>query len=540
MSDFVERGYLESEMQSRSDAELLRAYAKCGAEAAFAELVRRHTSLVYSAALRQADSSSAAAEIAQSVFVDLAHRAGAVARQMSLEASLAGWLCRRARNQALNFRRNEFRRHARERLAMEQFVPAPDSAPDWERLRPVLDAVMADLSETDYDALVLRFFQNQDLRTVGCALGVSDDTAQKRVSRALDKLRAHLTRRGVTTTAAALSLALTANAIQAAPAGLTLTISAAATVTGGALATTTATITKTIAMATLQKTLITTAAIAAVSAGVYEAHRASSWEARARTLQTQQTTNPSQLEELQRQRDEAVAAQKALQEQNQRLAQAAAEVPRLRGDLARSRAQQQSPSVSNGGVLDPNDPLVQQFLDAKAKMDKITQYLEEMPDKKIPELQFLDGNDWLNATKSAKFDTDADLRKTLSQLRSIAKNNLPMGRSLYSFVHDNNGQLPADMSQLKPYFIKAVTDSSSYHWRGVQSAQDGALVDSILSRYQILRTGNANDYPPGTWFIAEKTPADKEYDTRMKSGLGTSTIISTGLGEAGDPDDKSY
>jgi|ERR1051326_1240594 RNA polymerase sigma factor (sigma-70 family) len=525
----------------KSDAELLREYAKGGGEASFAQLVRRHTNLVYSAALRQSDSADAAAEIAQTVFVDLARRAAVLASRLSAEASLAGWLCRSARNQALTFRRNEFRRHARERLAMEQLLPSSESSPDWERLRPVLDAAMADLPESDYDALVLRFFQNQDLRTVGRALGVNDDTAQKRVFRALDKLREQLARRGLTTTAAALSVALTANAIQAAPAGLTLTISAAATATSTAAATTmTATITKTIAMTTLQKALITTAAIAAVSTGVYEAHQASTWEARARTLETQQTANANQLEELQRQRDEAVNVQTALKQENQRLALAAAEVPKLRGDLARVRAQQQSPAGSNAGALDPNDPAVQHFMEAKAKADKIAQYLEQMPDKKIPELQFLDDNDWLKATQAAKFDTDADVRRTLSELRSIAKNNLPMGRSLYAFIHDNNGQLPSDMSQLKPYFAKPVTDSSSYHWRGIQNPQDDALVDSILARYQLLHTGNASDYPPGIWLIAEKTPVDKDYDTRLKSSPGTSTIISTGLNEAGDPDDKSY
>jgi RNA polymerase sigma factor (sigma-70 family) len=524
-------------MESKSDAQLLREYAERGEDETFAELVRRHTNLVYSAALRQAESETAAGEITQSVFVDLARRAGGVATQMSAEASLAGWLCRSARNQALNFRRNEFRRHARERLAMEQLVPTAESNPDWERLRPVLDAAMAELPESDYDAIVMRFFQNQDLRTVGRALGVSDDTAQKRVSRALDKLREHLTRRGVTTGAAALSIAISAHAVQAAPVGLTLTISAAATVTGGAVATTTATITKTIAMTTLQKTLITTAAIAAVGTGVYEARQASTWEARAQTLQAQQSANASQVEELQRQRDEAVAAQTALREENQRLAQAAAEVPRLRGDLARAKAQQPV-AVSSSGTLDPNNPTSQFLIEAKAKVDEMTQYLEQNPDKKIPELQFLDANDWLNAVKGAKFDTDADMRKAVSELWRIAKNNLPMGRSLYSFVHANNGQLPTDVSQLKPYFIPAVTDSTSYHWRGDQSAEDDVLLDSILSRYKVLRSGNVNDYPEGTWFIAEKAAEDKEYDTQLKSRPATSTIVS--IGEGGDPDDKSY
>jgi RNA polymerase sigma factor (sigma-70 family) len=485
--------------------------------------------LVYSAALRQSDSAGAAGEIAQSVFVDLARRAGLLAPRLSAEASLAGWLCRSARNQALNFRRNEYRRHARERLAMEQLLPT-ESSPDWERLRPILDAAMAELSDADYDAVVLRFFQNQDLRAVGRVLGVSDDAAQKRISRALDKLRERLSRRGLTTTTAALSLAITANGVHAAPAGLVLTISAAATMTGTAAAATATTFAKTIAMTTLQKALITTVAVAAVGTGVYESRKASMWEARAQILESQQTKNASQLEELERQRDEAVNAQAALQQENQQLAQAA----------ARARVQQPPFAARDAGALDPNDPAVRYLMEAKAKADKIAQYLKAMPDKTIPELQFLDDSDWFNATKSAKFDTDADVRRSLSELRSIAKNNLPMGRSLYAFIQANNGQLPTDMSQLKPYFVPPVTNSSSFHWRGVQTPEDDALVDSILARYKLLHSGNVIDYPSGTWFIAEKAPVDNEYDTRMKSAPGTSTIISTGPGEAGDPDDDSY
>src|SRR5438093_8034839 len=185
------------EMQPKSDAHLLREYAGQGEESSFAEIVSRHTNLVYSAALRQVDSPAVAAEIAQSVFIGLARGARALSPRLAADASLAGWLCRSARNLSLNFRRDEFRRTTRERQAMEQFISTPDAAPDWERLRLVLDDAMSELTEADYDALVLRFYNNQDLRAVGAALGVSEDTAQKRVSRALEKLREHLSRRNV-------------------------------------------------------------------------------------------------------------------------------------------------------------------------------------------------------------------------------------------------------------------------------------------------------------------------------------------------------
>src|SRR5678816_4361481 len=87
---------------------------------------------------------------------------------------------------------------------------------------------MADLSDEDREALLLRFFKNHDFRAIGLALGVSDDAAQKRVSRALERLRAAYIRRGVTATAVALSAAVSANAVPAGPADLPASLSTAA------------------------------------------------------------------------------------------------------------------------------------------------------------------------------------------------------------------------------------------------------------------------------------------------------------------------
>src|SRR5881296_1629811 len=114
------------EMQTKSDAQLLREYAEKSVENAFAEIVSRHTNLVYSAALRQVDSPAVAAEIAQNVFIGLARGARALSPRLAADASLAGWLCRSARNLSLNHRRDEFRRQSRERQAMEQFNLVPD------------------------------------------------------------------------------------------------------------------------------------------------------------------------------------------------------------------------------------------------------------------------------------------------------------------------------------------------------------------------------------------------------------------------------
>jgi len=83
-------------------------------------------------------------------------------------------------------------------------------------IAPFLDEAMAQLNETDRHALLLRFFEQRDLRQVGVALGSNEEAAKKRVTRAVEKLRALFVRRGVTLSAAGLAASLTTNAVQAA------------------------------------------------------------------------------------------------------------------------------------------------------------------------------------------------------------------------------------------------------------------------------------------------------------------------------------
>lgn len=80
LSDLAEDGYSIDEMQFKSDAQLLSEYAIQGTEGAFAEIVARHTSLVYSAALRQVNSPTLAAEVTQGVFINLARNAANLSR----------------------------------------------------------------------------------------------------------------------------------------------------------------------------------------------------------------------------------------------------------------------------------------------------------------------------------------------------------------------------------------------------------------------------------------------------------------------------
>jgi RNA polymerase sigma factor (sigma-70 family) len=328
------------EMHDQSDAKLLRAYAEHGTETAFAEIVARHTNLVYSAALRQAYSPDLARGVTQSVFTDLARKAREVSFKLTPEASLVGWLYRGTRFAARDLYRNETRRTQRERQAMEQLHPTPETPPDWEQLRPALDDAMSELDETDRDALLLRYFKNHDLRTVGATLGISDDAAQKRVSRAVERLREFFAKRGVTVGASGLAVGISANAVQAAPVGLALTISTAAALAGTTLATTaTITATKAIAMTALQKTLVTASIAVLGGAGIYEARQASQLRDQNLLLQQQQKALALETQQLRQERDDATGKLAALRDDIERLGRSSSELLRLRGEIGVLRRQ---------------------------------------------------------------------------------------------------------------------------------------------------------------------------------------------------------
>jgi hypothetical protein len=89
-----------------------------------------------------------------------------------------------------------------------------------------LDEAMGSLGAKDRDAVFLRYFERKELRAVGDALGTNEEAARKRVGRALDTLRRHLTGRGVTLSAPRWPPP-TGSAVLAAPAALAGKMSAA-------------------------------------------------------------------------------------------------------------------------------------------------------------------------------------------------------------------------------------------------------------------------------------------------------------------------
>jgi RNA polymerase sigma factor (sigma-70 family) len=246
-------------MMGASDQQLLREYVERRSEAAFTELVRRHVDMVFSAAVRMVCDGHLAQDVAQGVFVGLARNAA----RLTDRPVLSGWLHRTARNLAAETVRKDVRRRAREQEAAAMNDPLsarPD--PLWENLAPHLDAVLDELSDSERDAVLLRYFERKTAREMAQTLGVSEEAAQKRVSRAVERLRALFASRGVSVGAGGLALLITANAVQAAPAGLAGGAAAAALAASGGGATT-LTLLKLIAMTKLQTATVGAIVVAA-------------------------------------------------------------------------------------------------------------------------------------------------------------------------------------------------------------------------------------------------------------------------------------
>jgi RNA polymerase sigma factor (sigma-70 family) len=504
-----------------SDLELLKQFARENSQDAFNEIVRRHLDLVYSAALRQVRSPPLAEDIAQSVFTDLARSAGKLCSAGVSPANLlTPWLYAVTRRTAIDAIRQESRRRLREQIAVEMnnMNASQSSAgvpPAWSEIESFLDEAMESLDETDRAAILLRYFENKSLREVGESLKISDDTAQKRVSRAVERLREFLSKRNLTIGAGGLLSLISANAVQSAPIGLAATISAAAVLTGTTVSTSTAiATTKVIAMTALQKTIIGAALVAAVGTGAYEAHQASQLRAQIQTLQQQQTSLAEQIRQLQKEHDDMTNQLAGLLAENEQLQSSSnkMELLKLRGEVTRQQNE-------------ANDPTAAAAKNWLGRVNQLKQWSEQNPGATIPEFQLLTKQDWLNAAQKP-LNTDADYRRAMSSLRGAAENEFASlaHSALGKYLQANNNQFPTDLSQLQPYF-------------------DSPVDDAILQRWEIVPSKTISNLGVGNPIITEKTAVDDLLDSRTAigpRGYGSTDFLGTEINDVVNPLRKAY
>jgi RNA polymerase sigma factor (sigma-70 family) len=368
------------------DQRLLAAFLRENSQDAFTALVRRHLNLVYSAALRQVRSPELAEEISQTVFLNLARNAA----RLKSDTILAAWLYQVTRNAAIDVIRREAARQAREQIAVHM-NSLNDSPAAWSDIEPFLDDAMDALDATDRSALLLRYFENKSLREVGEAIGASEDAAQKRVTRALEKLRDQFAKRKITVSAAAVAGLLSVNAVQAAPAGLVLTVAASS---GAALATiSTVAVSKTIAltMTATQKTIAATIiAIGAITVGVYEMRDASQLRAEVQTLREHQQETAAltqKIQTLQTERDQAVTQVAALKKENAVKTPQPNEALKLRGEVSQLRQEKRDLGATSGLSKATANPEAKRMMREQQKMGMSMIYKSLGKDLKLTDEQ---------------------------------------------------------------------------------------------------------------------------------------------------------
>jgi len=205
----MEHGLLEDRL-------LLQRFVKDNSQEAFATLTARYLNLVYAACRRELADADTAEDVTQAVFLILARKAPSLGRSVVL----SGWLFQTARFAAKNARLQATRRAAYEQKAAEALMEQQAQTEDkqWADIEPLLNQSLVALKSGERDCVLLRFFQGASFVEIGTSLGLSEETARKRVARSLDKMRQFFTKNGVIVPAIALPVLLTAHAAKAAPA----------------------------------------------------------------------------------------------------------------------------------------------------------------------------------------------------------------------------------------------------------------------------------------------------------------------------------
>ena len=198
----------------KSDHALLQEFRKHRSETAFQELVERHLGLVHSVAQRVTCNSELAKDVSQIVFAKLAQ-----SRPLRFEVNFLAWLHRTTRHAAIDLVRSENRRRKRESTAYET-MNNDSTSPLWSQIEPVLDDVLVLLSEKDRTLILARYYQGQSHAVTAKQLGISEDAARVRTTRALDRLRKRFAKKGIQTSAALLGSSLTSYAVTPASSAL--------------------------------------------------------------------------------------------------------------------------------------------------------------------------------------------------------------------------------------------------------------------------------------------------------------------------------
>jgi RNA polymerase sigma factor (sigma-70 family) len=470
---------------------LLAEYARNGSEKAFREIVDCYIDLVYSTALRMVDGDShRAKDISQVVFVNLARTAA----KLSPNVMLGGWLHRYTCFVVLNVLRQERRRQTHEKQAVE--MNALSDSTDFSSLAPMLDEAVNELEELDRTAILLRFYEQRDFRSIGETIGVNDDAARMRVNRALEKLQLALKKHGLTTTAAALAVLLGANVVHAAPVGLAAKISLAAAAVASAGLTTAGGLStlKATGLSITAKAVIATALVAMLGTTVYQAQQNTMLRDQ---LEGLQATIP-QVQTLAQRRDQADRDLSQLRDENNELKRNTSELRRLRAEITKLRDDSKELAIRKAGIV--SDETISEALQWQQRVGLLKQRVAQNPAVGIPEMQLLTERDWLGAAQ-IDLRSEDDYRNALSELRTCAEAKISgdLVEALAAYIKQN-GHFPNTVPDLEPFLKRPINLAILQRWM-VASPKD----------FKAGRLG-------GDLIVTQSSTPDPEYDKRLLIG----------------------
>jgi hypothetical protein len=122
-----------------------------------------------------------------------------------------------------------------------------------------------------------------------------------------------------------------------------------------------------------------------------------------------------------------------------------------------------------------------------ARVNQLRKWLAQNSRQKIPEFEFLQDTDWIDAVSGGK---NFDVHSAAHVLRDRARWNFValLQGALKDYGATHQGQLPGDLAELAPFFVSPVSDA-------------------ILRRYEMRASGPRQAVPEDLPIISEKVEA---------------------------------
>lgn len=273
--------------ERHSDAQLLADFLATGHAEPLAEVVRRHTPMVYTVARRVTNSAQDAEDVVQAVSMILATQA----RKLLASPSIAGWLYQVTRRAALDLRKSGTRRQLRESEYVRQrddvlTNPSPMAQQVDEETIRLLHAAVHELPSDCREAVLLCHLEQKTQQQAAAELRCSQRTISDRLYKAYRLLHKILKQRGVMLSLSAVAALLAREGAVAAAtspsvtaAGIAAAYAAAghSTLGAGTVSSTAVALAKSvngkIALGSAAKTAATTlVALVVVTAGIFGAY----------------------------------------------------------------------------------------------------------------------------------------------------------------------------------------------------------------------------------------------------------------------------